>query len=272
MKRQKKGSFIWISMAIILFTTPVFADVPLVDDEMLITAHAIKKTISQTPGGTAILEGKELESLAPISITNALPRIAGVDKSSDSAWGSAINIRGLGRNRVVFLIDGTRVNTATDINAQFGLIDTSNIERIEILKGPVSALYGSGSIGGVVNVITKGREKPKKPGVSGDTILGWASNPQGYSTSAGVTASGKKGWLSVFGSHRDFDDTDDGNGDTIENSQFRDLGIHIKSGYQWNADHTTRFQYQRQEGEEIGIPGKGLALPVGPTVTYPDTY
>nr|NJM04941.1 Plug domain-containing protein [Desulfobacula sp.] len=69
-------------------------------------------------------------------------------KTSDSPWGSDINIRGLGRNNVLFLIDGCRVNTATDINARFGLVNPQDIERVEVIKGPVSALYGWGRHGG----------------------------------------------------------------------------------------------------------------------------
>lgn len=273
MKRIIGYARILAALITLSLTAPAaFADTAVMDESMLVTAHGPKKLMSQTPGGTAIMEGELIEKLMPTSITNALTRLPGIDKSSDSAWGSAINIRGLGRNRVVFLIDGTRVNTATDINAQFGLVNTADIERIEILKGPVSALYGSGSLGGVVNVITKGRKKPEEKGLSGETGLGWASNPKGVTASAGLTASGEKGWLNLSGSHRDYDSTKDGDGKTIHNSQFKDQSISVKGGYEWNPTHTTRFQYQRVEGEEIGIPGKGLALPQGPDATYPDTY
>lgn len=124
-------------------------------ENMVVSARGTEHQISQTPGGVGVVNEKVIFKTQPTSITNVTTRIPGVDKISDSAWGSAINIRGLGRNRVVFLIDGCRVNTATDINAQFGLIDPQEIERIEVLKGPISALYGSGSIGGIVNIITK---------------------------------------------------------------------------------------------------------------------
>lgn len=53
------------------------------------------------------------------------------------------------------LIDGMRINTATEINARLGFINPMDVERVEVLKGPVSSLYGSGSTGGVINVITK---------------------------------------------------------------------------------------------------------------------
>lgn len=261
-----------LGLALGLATGISSAETTITDDEMLVTAHAGKKLLTQTPGGTAIMEGDLLSEILPLSLTNALPRIAGVEKSSDSAWGSAINIRGLGRNRVVFLVDGARVNTATDINAQFGLVNSEDVERVEVLKGPVSALYGSGSLGGVVNVLTKGRNKPAEKGVSGETSVGWASNPEGMSTGVNLTASGKRGWLHASGSYRDYDAYEDGNGNTIANSQFEDRSMALKGGMQWTDNHTTRFQYQRVEGEEIGIPGKGLALPSGPDVTYPDTY
>jgi len=118
-------------------------------DPMVVTARGRESLISQTPGGVGIVDQEEISAMNPVSITNAATRIPGVDKSSDSLWGSAINIRGLGRNSVVFLVDGCRVNTATDINAQFGTVNPLDIQQIEVLKGPITALHGSGSMGGV---------------------------------------------------------------------------------------------------------------------------
>ena len=65
---------------------------------------------------------EELFITQPTGIADVARRISGVEKSSDSLWGSEINIWGLGRDAVVLLIDGCRVNTTTDINARFGLV------------------------------------------------------------------------------------------------------------------------------------------------------
>lgn len=240
-------------------------------DEMIVTARGTGSLVSQTPGGVGVIDDGEIHLHQPVSLTNITPRIAGVDKSSDSAWGSAINIRGLGRNRVVFLIDGCRVNTATDINAQFGLVDPMDIERIEVLKGPISALYGSGSMGGVVNVITRGGRFAPEPEVTGALAATAGSNPEGYGLHASTAYNSPDLWLYASGGKRDFGSYEDGDGNEVANSQFDDNTVNLKGAYRWNGAQSTEFQYQHLVGNDIGIPGKGLALPVGPDITYPDT-
>ncbi len=240
-------------------------------DKVIVTARGVESTVSQTPGGTGVLESRELFQARDPSVTDTLRKIPGVEKSSDSAWGSAINIRGLGRNRVVFLIDGCRVNTATDVNAQFGFVNPDDIERIEVLKGPISSLYGSGSMGGVVNVITKKGSFTSDAGFKTHVGTGFGSEPDGYSVFGDTSFNSPDYWVYGFGSKRDFGSYEDGGGKNIDNSQFEDYGLSLKSGYRWNAENTTEINVQYVEGNDIGIPGKGLALPAGPEIAYPET-
>ncbi len=245
----------------------------VVMDRVVVTARGVPTLLSETPGGIGVLDSDEIFREQPASVTDVLERIPGVSKSSDSPWGSEVNIRGLGRGRVVFLIDGVRVNTATDINAQFGLIDPNDIERVEVLKGPVSALYGSGSIGGVVNIITKrGAFAPE--GTFHGTLTGkYKSNPGGYQGFGNFSYNAPGLWAYISGNYRDFDSYKDGDGNTVPNSQFEDFGGTFKMGFKWNELNQTVLQYQHHEGREIGIPGTGKAsLPVLADVTYPETF
>ncbi|GBC61461.1 TonB-dependent receptor [Desulfonema ishimotonii] len=240
-------------------------------DEVVVTARGTDSRISQTPGGVGVIDADVVSEQQPMSLTNATRRIPGVEKSSDSAWGSAINIRGLGRNSVIFLIDGCRVNTATDINAQFGLVNPSDIERIEVLKGPVSALYGSGSIGGVVNVITKKGRFTETPQWHGETALSYTDNPEGVGTYGNLSFNSPDRWAFASGSYRDHDSYEAGDGDAVANSQFRDSHAKAGAGVKWNALNVTELQGQYSEARGVGIPGKGLSLPSGPDVTYTRT-
>ncbi len=242
-------------------------------DKVVVSARGVESRISQTPGGVGILDAETLKTVQPVSVTDALKRIAGVDFSGDSRWGAEVNIRGLGRNRVVFLIDGCRVNTATEINAQFGLIAVEDIERVEVLKGPISSLYGSGSIGGVVNVITKKGNFSETTEYHGTLSSAWSSNTKGFRVFAGAEINTPKFWAYVSGGHRDHDSYEDGNGDTVHNSQFEDTAGNVKAGYRWNDRNETLLQYQYLKAKEIGIPGSGkAAMPPVTDVTYPDTW
>ncbi len=265
-------SFLLLLVICLGLSGPVLAAEPLALEDTIVTARGKASTISQTPGGVGILDYESLYEVQDMSITNSLRQIPGVEKSSDSAWGSAVNIRGLGRNRVVFLIDGCRVNTASEVNAQFGFIDANDIERIEVLKGPISSLYGSGSMGGVVNVITKkghfsdSRDSHARLGVSG------GSNPGGYNVFGSAWMNSPDFWLYASGGKRDYDSYENGDGNEIPNSQFDDYNVNMKMGYKWNDCNVTEANIQYHEGKDIGIPGKGFALPPPPKVTYPETY
>ncbi len=263
---------LFLLMACLYLASPGWAADQVTLEDTIVTARGKASTISQTPGGVGVVDAEALYEALDMSITNTLRQIPGVEKSSDSAWGSAVNIRGLGRNRVVFLIDGCRVNTATEINAQFGFTNANDIERIEVLKGPISSLYGSGSMGGVVNVITKKGSFDQSTNAHAKLGIGAGSNPGGYTAFGAAWMNSPDFWIYASGGKRDYDSYENGKNDTIPNSQFDDYNVNMKLGYKWNDSNTTEGNIQYHEGKDIGIPGKGLALPPPPKISYPETY
>lgn len=260
----------------LIFTWPAFTQQADTDeriltlDPMVVTARGYGTQLSQTPGSVGIITESTVLEREAVSVPNYMDLVPGVSKVSDSAWGSDINIRGLSRGSVVFLIDGCRVNTATDLNAQYGLVDPAEIERIEVLKGPISALYGSGSMGGVVNVITRTGAFTEKPLWRGGLSLNVQSNPEGYSGLGFVNYNAQRWYIYASQTYRDYDSYKDGDGDKMHNSQFRDNQSRLKLGLKWNERNRTEAQIQYFEGHNIGIPGSGTgALPPAADVTYP---
>lgn len=242
-------------------------------DPLVVTARGFGAAASATPGGVGTVEREDIRQTAPASVSDAAGRIPGVDRSNDSAWGSELVIRGLGRDSVVFLVDGVRTNTTTDINGRFGLVSPQDVERVEVLKGPVSALYGSGSTGGVVNVITKSGEFSAEPRWSGETYLGAESNPGGFDLYGNAGYSSPDLWVFAAGSRRDHDSYRDGGGDTVRNSQYEDHSGRLAWAAAWNALHQTGFSVQRAEAREVGVPGTGSAtLPANADVTLAREY
>ncbi|HBG54593.1 MAG TPA: hypothetical protein DDW70_10370, partial [Rikenellaceae bacterium] len=63
----------------------------------------------------------------------------------DGVWATNINVRGLSEDRLVILIDGNRVETATDLTASLSMVDVNDIEHVEVIKGAQSSLYGTGA-------------------------------------------------------------------------------------------------------------------------------
>ncbi|WDP91347.1 MAG: TonB-dependent receptor [Desulfobacter sp.] len=240
-------------------------------DPLVVTARGLPQTASSTPGGVGVILSPEIDRSRPVSLTDITRLIPGVEKTSDSPWGSDINIRGLSRNSVLFLIDGCRVNTATDINARFGLINPSDIERIEVLKGPISALYGWGAMGGVVNVITRRGGYALVPHTRTEIRTEAATNPGGYGAYGLGLYEGKNTWILGSGGYRDYEERESAGSTLVHNSQFRDLYGRLAGGHRWSEKNETEVNLQVMEGQNVGIPGKGLALPQGPDATFPTT-
>ena len=240
-------------------------------DEIVISAKGYKKAITKTPGGINVIQEKELREKVPASISNSLDSVPGVNKNSDSAWGSSINIRGVSRDKVIFLIDGSRVNTATDVNAQFGTIDPFSIERIEILKGPISSLYGSGSIGGVVNVITRnGKFKDRADGDTG-VSASFNTSSEGINSYAFISYNSADFYSFASGSFRKHSTYEDGAGHEMANSGFKDAQGTLNLGYRIGEEHTIEIKTQYYQGMDVGIPaGADAGFPATAKVVYPD--
>ena len=222
------------------------------------------------PGTSSVVDKDSIRLSHPVSVPDLFKMIPGVYKAGDSAWGSEVNIRGLSRESVVLLIDGARVNTATDINAQYGLIDPNDIERIEVQKGPISSKYGSGSIGGVVNIITKTGKYSSEPKVGAQGIQTLQTNGLGAQMYGASSYSASDHYLYVSQSFRDVDSYKGGDRTDVHNSQFRDYQTAIRGGHQFANSQEVTAQLQVFEGEDIGIPGTGTApLPTNADVTYP---
>ncbi len=238
-------------------------------DEIIVTARGYSSEIKRVPGGTGVISSNEIHFIQPSSISDALRVIPGVTKSSDSPWGSEVNIRGSSRANVVFLVDEIRLNTATDIGAQFGTVDPASVERVEILKGPISSLYGSGTMGGVVNVITRNGRFSHDPYAEGGLNLLYNFNSDGGSTYAYTAYNTPDYYIFASGSYRDFGSYEDGRHNTMKNSGFSDLQGIFNFGYKPNEVNTTELKTQYYRGDEIGIPGAGsVGFPAEATVTY----
>ncbi len=224
-------------------------------DPVVVTARGIPVPASKTPGGVGVVTEEEIRRSGAVSLPEVLARIPGVAKSGDSPWSSDVSIRGLGRDSVVILVDGVRLNMTTDINGRLAAVNQNDIERVEVLKGPISALYGSGSIGGVVNIITKKGRFTKQQEVHGQASLAASTNPQGPDTYGNLSVSGERYWLMGSGGWREGKSYYDGRGDKQQNSQFEDWQGKLAGAFKWTGEHETMLQYQSVDGSQIGVPG-----------------
>lgn len=129
------------------------------------TASGEEKNQIAAPASVSVVSKEELEKKPYRDLGEAIKEVPGVslDETSNKLGASAISIRGMPAGYTLFLVDGLRQNPSGDVataNLGVGVYNTfipplSAIERIEVIRGPMSTLWGSDAIGGVVNVITK---------------------------------------------------------------------------------------------------------------------
>ena len=140
-------------------TNPTAPPPPSPPTEVVVTADREPEPISRTGSSIGVIKGEALATSNPGSLVDVLRTVPGVDVTESGGPGSTTNIRLRGANtgQTLVMIDGIRINdpTAASGDFDFSMFVPSAIDRIEVLKGPQSALYGSDAMGGVVNIITK---------------------------------------------------------------------------------------------------------------------
>ncbi|USD42898.1 TonB-dependent receptor [Vibrio sp. SCSIO 43135] len=129
------------------------------DEVMVVTATSYQKRVSEAPASVSVITEEELALLPYNNLADALVTTSGVNIADLGQGKKGIEIRGMDVSQSLILVNGRRLSGASDMmghsNFELQNIPVSDIERIEIIKGPMSALYGSDALGGVVNVITK---------------------------------------------------------------------------------------------------------------------
>ena len=133
-------------------------------DNIVVSASGFEQALVDAPASISVISREELQRERITSVADALRNVEGVDVGGQvgKTGGSNISIRGMPSDYTLILIDGRRQNAAGSVTPNgFGETSTSffppvsSIERIEVIRGPMSTLYGSDAMGGVINIITR---------------------------------------------------------------------------------------------------------------------
>lgn len=150
---------------ILACATPLCAQsVPEHIDELVVTASGFEQKITDAPASISVVTSDELQARPYITLLDAVRYLEGVDVgvTRDKTGQGSISMRGLESDYTLVLVDGRRQNNHGDIypnnfgGNQFGHVPSlDSVERIEVIRGPASTLYGADALGGVINIITK---------------------------------------------------------------------------------------------------------------------
>ncbi len=234
---------------------------------VVVTSTRFSKTIKDIAIPFEIRDYEEIQESPAVTPSNLLADIPGVSLERDGIWATTINIRGLSRSDFIILIDGDRIETAPDISAALSLIDLNDIERIEVIKGGASSLYGSGALGGIVNFISKEPRYAEEINIKGGLNSSYNSVNTGNSQNLSFNIFSRAWNLKLNGSLRNAGNTGTPAG-VLENSQYHDNNFSSLLSVKSAEDQNLRINYQRYYGHDIGIPGGYPLFPDNAHVKY----
>lgn len=236
-------------------------------DEVIVSTSKTEDYIKNSPYSELLISAKEIESKPLQSFADIMKNQPGVSLLRDGVWGTEISIRGLNRENIVTLIDGSRILTATDIAARLSMVNLNDIERIEIIKGASSSIYGSGATGGIVNIITKSPSLYNTFSINGNVSAQYNS-VNNLSSFNGLLYSGGSFWASKFaGSYRKADNIQTPLGE-LKNSQFEDYSFTGSLNVLPVTNQKLSVDYQLFKANDVGIPGASV-FPNNADVRYP---
>ena len=144
--------------ALSLFLTPLVSIQAQAEDipEIIVTANRTANTVDETIAPVTIITRKDIDRLQAQSVVDVLRSTPGIDVKTNGGLGSGTSIfmRGTNSDHVLVLVDGVPYGSATLGTTPFQYIPVSQIERIEVVRGPQSSLYGSSAIGGIIQIFT----------------------------------------------------------------------------------------------------------------------
>ena len=159
-----------VSLALAIISSSAVADAPIPADTVIVTATRTPQRALDVIADTTVIDAEEIARSGAGSVADVLKRQRGIEISRNGPAGTATNvfIRGANANQVVVLLDGVRVGSSTTGTASWNAVPLGSIDRIEVVYGPLSTLYGADAIGGVIQIFTrKGEGAPVVTGSVG---------------------------------------------------------------------------------------------------------
>ncbi|MCC8552673.1 TonB-dependent vitamin B12 receptor [Xanthomonas hortorum] len=254
--------------------------------QVVVTASRTAQTQDQTLAPVTVIDRAQIERRQVNSLQDLLRGEAGVSLANNGGPGkpTSLFLRGTESDQVVVLIDGVRIGSATSGGAALQDLPIEQIERIEIVRGPFSSLYGSEALGGVVQIFTR---RPQGSFVPTFSAAVGSDNARRYSAGVAGRSEGdlseRGGWYSANAVHDETDginaylDTSSSDYDP-DRDGYRNDSLSVQGGWrfnrQWDADvHALRAQSRNgYDGSAFGGNlSKGAQQAVGGRVRYAPT-
>ena len=131
--------------------------------DVVVTASRTEQLVKEAPAAVEVITREDLDKMGAENLAQALQMAIGIDVSENGMVGNSVAIRGAKSNQTLIMVDGMRIRTEntdqTANNYELQRVNMADVERIEIVRGATSSLYGADAMGGVINIITKTPDK-----------------------------------------------------------------------------------------------------------------
>lgn len=236
-------------------------------DEVVVSTNRTENYLRNSSFAELVIDNDEIQKRPAVSLADILQNEPGISLVRDGIWGTELNIRGLSRENIVTLINGNRIVTSTDIAARLSMIDLNDIDRVEVIKGASSSIYGSGATGGIVNIITKSPQFYNKFSLNGN-VSGEYNSVNDLSIFSGSFLGGSSVWSAkISGSYRNAQNIQTPIGE-LKNSQFEDYSFSGALNIYPFDNHKLILDYQLFRADNVGVPGASV-FPDNADVRYP---
>ena len=245
-----------LAAALLSVLSPAFAAAAATDfDQLVVTASRTEQTRQQTLAAVTVIDRAEIDRLQPNSLPDLLRGTPGMSLASNGGPGKSTSmfLRGTESDHVLVLVDGVRIGSATAGGAAIQDIPVDQIERIEIVRGPFSSLYGSEALGGVIQIFTRRPEGAFSPHAS----FGVGSDGE-QRFSAGAAGRRGPGWYSIGVAHENTDGINvsrckplAGGGCSVidpDRDGYRNNSLNLQGGYRFSEAWDGEVRLFRAQG------------------------
>jgi vitamin B12 transporter len=218
--------------------------------QVTVTADRLEEPVTDKTDAVTVITSEEIEQHQWHHVNDVLEQVPGLILLQSGSPGkvTSVFLRGAGSSQVLVLVDGVQVNSPYFGGINFEDLTTDNVERIEVIKGPQSPLYGSESIGGIIHIITRRGEGSPKVNAS---FEGGSFNT--FREKAGISGSQNNLNYAFTFSRQDSDGI-------LDNDEFNENSFSGRAGYTW--DNATSLDFTTQVYDsEAGLPFDFVSLP-----------
>ena len=226
-------------------------------NEVIFTGKKMKSNVFNAAESISILNSKSLSLNSQRNTPELLNEAPGVFIQKTNHGGGSAFLRGLTGNQVLYLIDGIRINNAITRygpNQYLNTIDRFSLERMEVVRGSGSVLFGSDAIGGVINMLSINPEIKQQKAFSGKISSRIGSNHLEESLNGRISYKNKESWLTSGITTRSFGDLIGGKNTKLQHpSGYDEFCYDIKTNIQMNKRHTVQGLLQHVHQKDVPV-------------------